>query len=399
MEYLGRIDDQVKIRGYRIELGEIEQALTSHQKTGQCVVIARALNQGADKELIAYTTGEATAEDLKVYLKERLPSYMVPNYYVKLEKIPLTSNGKIDRKALPDPEGTGMQQAKYVAPRTAIERQLIKIWSTFLGVEESTLSIKADFFDLGGNSLKLIKLNNKINNQFNKDFKLRDMFENSTIFKMSLKFKEIEKNKSRTFYRLNSKVKNGHKLLMFPPSKGEGMIYHNLAKLLEGKIEIWTMDYVKKNRKVDIKNYAFRISKSIKFEFGTKKIILGGYSLGFRFAYHIANIMEEQVVKLINIDSPLFRNKFEEYELSKAVKKIEIDRNEVGISSQSFCNEYFDKRISIDIVHFIGSNSIIKNYIPECTISNVEIIYLEGDHSNIFDSNKNLLSIYSYLID
>jgi amino acid adenylation domain-containing protein len=118
LEYLGRMDDQVKIRGYRIELGEIEQALSSHKSSGQAVVIARAINNTTDKELIAYTTGEATAEELKSYLKEKLPSYMVPNYYVKLESIPLTSNGKVDRKVLPDPEGTGLKQGEYVAPRT-----------------------------------------------------------------------------------------------------------------------------------------------------------------------------------------------------------------------------------------------------------------------------------------
>ncbi|MFN4951541.1 MAG: non-ribosomal peptide synthetase, partial [Flavobacteriales bacterium] len=147
LEYLGRIDDQVKIRGYRIELGEIEQVLSSHPNVKQAVVIARALNNSTDKELIAYTTGAATAEELKAYLKEQLPSYMVPSYYVKLDKIPLTSNGKIDRKNLPNPEGTGLEKAEYVAPSTETEKHLIKLWSEVLGVEESTLSIKADFFD------------------------------------------------------------------------------------------------------------------------------------------------------------------------------------------------------------------------------------------------------------
>jgi non-ribosomal peptide synthetase component F len=88
LEYLGRMDAQVKIRGYRIELGEIEQAISSHPHSSQAVVIARAINNTSDKELIAYTTGEATAEELKTYLKERLPSYMVPNYYVHLQCIP-----------------------------------------------------------------------------------------------------------------------------------------------------------------------------------------------------------------------------------------------------------------------------------------------------------------------
>jgi acyl carrier protein len=131
--------------------------------------------------LIAYTTGEATAEELKTYLKERLPSYMVPNYYVKLESIPLTSNGKVDRKALPDPEGTGMQQATYIAPKTETEKRLVKIWSEVLGVEESTLSIKADFFDLGGHSIKAIKALSMIFKEFGVTLAVKDILEDNIM--------------------------------------------------------------------------------------------------------------------------------------------------------------------------------------------------------------------------
>ena len=181
LEYLGRMDDQVKIRGYRIELGEIEQALISHKVSGQAVVIARTINNVTDKELIAYTTGEAKAGELKSYLKERLPSYMVPNYYVKLESIPLTSNGKVDRKALPNPESTGMQQATYIAPKNETEKKLVKIWSEVLGLEEDTLSIKANFFDLGGNSLMAIRLITKIHQTLNIRLMISDLFFNNDL--------------------------------------------------------------------------------------------------------------------------------------------------------------------------------------------------------------------------
>jgi amino acid adenylation domain-containing protein len=182
---LGRIDDQVKIRGYRIELGEIEQSLSSHKSSGQCLVIARAINNTSDKELIAYTTGEATAEELKIYLKEKLPSYMVPNYYVKLENIPLTSNGKVDRKGLPNPEGTGLKQGEYVSPRTEIEKKLVKIWSEVLGIEEDTLSIKADFFDLGGHSIKAIRLLGQVHKQLGVKIALKELFTHPTIEQIS----------------------------------------------------------------------------------------------------------------------------------------------------------------------------------------------------------------------
>jgi amino acid adenylation domain-containing protein len=186
LEYLGRLDDQVKIRGYRIELGEIEQALSSHNKSRHAVVIARAINNAADKELIAYTTGEATAEELKSYLKEKLPSYMVPNYYVHLESIPLTSNGKVDRKGLPDPEGTGLKQGEYVAPRTETEKKLVKIWSEVLGVEKATLSIKADFFVLGGHSIIAIKILSKLSKSLFVKLTINDVL-NENIKALSFK--------------------------------------------------------------------------------------------------------------------------------------------------------------------------------------------------------------------
>jgi acyl-CoA synthetase (AMP-forming)/AMP-acid ligase II len=176
LEYLGRMDDQVKIRGYRIELGEIEQVLTSHTAVSQCVVIARAINNKSDKELIAYTTGEATAEELKAYLKEKLPQYMVPSYYVNLESIPLTSNGKVDRKALPDPEGMGLQQVEYVAPRTEIEKQLVQIWSNLFN--QNQISVITNFTSLGGHSIMAIKALSLIYKHFSITLSVRDILEN-----------------------------------------------------------------------------------------------------------------------------------------------------------------------------------------------------------------------------
>ncbi|MFN5633139.1 MAG: condensation domain-containing protein, partial [Flavobacteriia bacterium] len=189
LEYLGRMDDQVKIRGYRIELGEIEQAISSHPHSSQAVVIARAINNTSDKELIAYTTGEATAEELKAYLKESLPSYMVPNYYVKLESIPLTSNGKVDRKALPDPEGTGMQQATYIAPKTETEKKLVKIWSEVLRSKEE-IGLESDFFALGGDSIKAIQIVARLRNA-GYELKISDVMGSSRLQDMALKLKPL----------------------------------------------------------------------------------------------------------------------------------------------------------------------------------------------------------------
>jgi acyl carrier protein len=196
LEYLGRIDDQVKIRGYRIELGEIEQVLSSYPNIKQVVVIARTLSSNStDKELIAYTTGEATAEELKIYLKEKLPGYMVPSYYVKQESIPLTTNGKVDRKSLPDPEGTGVQQAPYIAPKTETEKKLVKIWSEVLRAKEEEIGLESDFFALGGDSIKAIRLIHLVESQLNSIVKISHLLQNN-VLKDFVKMVEINKSNS-----------------------------------------------------------------------------------------------------------------------------------------------------------------------------------------------------------
>ncbi len=181
IEYLGRIDDQVKIRGYRIELGEIEQVLSSHPSSGQLVVTAISLGNDTAKDLVVYYTGEATSEELQEFLKERLPHFMVPAFYVKLDKIPLNVSGKADRKSLPMPENTGLQKAQYVAPRSETEEQLVIIWADILSIDESEISVKADFFKLGGNSIRAIKVIGKIQKIKGVKLTLRDFFTNPTI--------------------------------------------------------------------------------------------------------------------------------------------------------------------------------------------------------------------------
>jgi acyl carrier protein len=118
---------------------------------------------------------------------------MVPNYYVRLGSIPLTSNGKVDRKSLPDPEGTGLQQVEYVAPRTEIEKHLVKLWSEVLGVEESTLSIKADFLDLGGHSIKAMKLMIMLSKKFGLKSDISFIFANPCMEQMANTIESLNK--------------------------------------------------------------------------------------------------------------------------------------------------------------------------------------------------------------
>ncbi|MGO4294463.1 amino acid adenylation domain-containing protein, partial [Chitinophaga sp. RAB17] len=182
LEYLGRIDAQVKIRGYRIELGEIENAIQEHTAVTAAVVIARSNAEG-DKELVAYIAGSEALNtpDMRAWLGRRLPDYMIPGYFVQLDALPLTSNGKVDKKRLPAPESLGMETGiAYVMPRNETEEKLTLIWQELLGKEK--IGVNDNFYELGGHSFLMIRLLNKVNTTFEKaGIRLIDLMQQSTI--------------------------------------------------------------------------------------------------------------------------------------------------------------------------------------------------------------------------
>ncbi|WP_173965704.1 non-ribosomal peptide synthetase, partial [Flavobacterium collinsii] len=151
LEFIGRKDNQVKIRGYRIELGEIENVLSSVRGISQCCVLAKE-DSNDNKRLVGYVVveGKLDRAALQEQLKLSLPEYMIPMIWVELEEMPLTSNGKLDRKALPDPDSSDLSTKEYVAPRTETEQQLVQIWENLLGVEK--VGVHDNFFELGGHS-------------------------------------------------------------------------------------------------------------------------------------------------------------------------------------------------------------------------------------------------------
>ncbi|SEL41109.1 non-ribosomal peptide synthetase [Paenibacillus sp. OK003] len=161
IEYLGRIDQQVKIRGYRIELGEVETALLKIDSIQEAVVIARE-NEDGSKQLCAYWKGNSslTAKKIRTALADDIPDYMIPSYFVQLEQIPLTSNGKIDRKALPSPQEYMQKGTEYMAPQNPVEQTIISAWEAVLGVQR--ISISDNFFELGGDSIKCIQVSSRL---------------------------------------------------------------------------------------------------------------------------------------------------------------------------------------------------------------------------------------------
>ncbi|HEU5229305.1 MAG TPA: amino acid adenylation domain-containing protein [Ktedonobacteraceae bacterium] len=182
--FIGRVDHQIKLRGYRIELGEIEAVLDQHQAVKESVVsvYTTSTNRGANDHLVAYVVklDQAVSEDdLRTYLLQKLPEYMCPSHFVSLESLPLTANGKIDRRSLPTPETiTGAQEA-FVAPRNALEEMLVSIWQQVLGHEQ--IGVMDNFFQLGGHSLLAAQMLTRLREQLNVDIPLRRMFEEPTI--------------------------------------------------------------------------------------------------------------------------------------------------------------------------------------------------------------------------
>ncbi|HEX2207503.1 MAG TPA: amino acid adenylation domain-containing protein, partial [Longimicrobium sp.] len=179
LEFLGRIDFQVKVRGFRIELGEIEAALADHPSVRHAVAVVREDAPG-DARIVAYVVPHGAApssDELRQMLAKRLPDYMVPTAFVALDAMPLTPNGKVDRKALPAPEWSA--EADYEAPRTATEQTLAALWCELLGVEQAGRT--DGFFALGGHSLRAARLASRVRGVFSIEMPLRAVFEHATL--------------------------------------------------------------------------------------------------------------------------------------------------------------------------------------------------------------------------
>ncbi|MFK7786588.1 MAG: amino acid adenylation domain-containing protein, partial [Crocinitomicaceae bacterium] len=215
LEFVGRKDDQVKVRGYRVEPGEIERAVLKHPKVEETVVTILENPQG-ENELVVYFTASdsAVSELMRAFLRQHLVEYMIPSYYVQLQEIPLTSNGKVDKKSLPIPEGFGQaDRSTYVAPKTELEQKLVDIWTKVLLREQ--IGCQDDFFDLGGHSLKAVRLNNAYQKELSVKLSLRDLLTSTTIASHVKLLEKASKSKGEfipelTEDQISDGVKNGY---------------------------------------------------------------------------------------------------------------------------------------------------------------------------------------------
>ena len=213
IEYLGRIDDQVKIRGFRIELGEIEQCILQHSEVKESVVVAKSLESDESKILIAYVVFKdnmQNIESLKASLKLQLVNYMIPNYFVFLKKMPLTLNGKIDKKMLPLPNKE--KQSNYIAPSNKTQSSLVEIFSSILKLSANAIGITDNFFEIGGHSLTAMSIISRISTSFKIKIKLKEFFINASVEQLDIlisskskeSFFEIETLSKSSSYALSN---------------------------------------------------------------------------------------------------------------------------------------------------------------------------------------------------
>ncbi|SDZ22918.1 thioesterase domain-containing protein, partial [Thermoactinomyces sp. DSM 45892] len=317
LEFMGRIDHQVKVRGFRIELGEIEAALQEHPSIKEAVVLVRE-DEPDDKRLVAYVVGAGSTPEWREHLKAQLPNYMVPSHFVEMETLPLTSNGKIDRKALPRPdrkESNGI----YVAPRDHIEFKLVKIWQDLLSVDE--VSITDDFFSIGGHSLLAIKLLAQIKNEFDKEIEVSSLFQNTILEKLASLIRQKTSSEKSSGLTINLQESEKDPFFCIHPAGGTVFCYIKLAKVLESNCSFYgiqspylEMDPInEKSLKEICSIYVGEIKR--KQPKGPYKI--GGWSAGGIIAYEIARQLLEQgeevsLLALMDSDFSSFRHEITE---------------------------------------------------------------------------------------
>ncbi len=315
IEILGRLNHQVKIREMRIELGEIELQLEQHPSVRQTVVIAKDVLSG-DVSLIAYivpkllsdgSTQTVSITELRSFLKQKLPEYMVPSLFVFLTHLPLTPNGKLDRSALPSPESvTSVRQSNFVAPGNELERQLVAIWEEVLGIQP--IGIKDNFFDLGGHSLLAVRLFAQIERKLLRKLPLNLLLQSGTVEALAHTIKQQElavdlqgeltdlaDNQSNNYWSSVVPIQQkGSKppLFCIHPLGGGVLVYRNLAMYLGPEQPVYGLEPVGLDGKqvplTRIEDMASHYIQQIQLIQPVGPYYIAGYSFGGIVAFEMA---------------------------------------------------------------------------------------------------------------
>ncbi|WP_157722062.1 non-ribosomal peptide synthase/polyketide synthase [Tumebacillus avium] len=301
LEFLGRIDNQVKIRGFRIEIGEIETVLSNHETVEEAVVIAREDTPG-DKRLAAYLTAAPDAAidtaELREHAKSKLPAHMVPAAFVVLDILPLTANGKINRRALPKPDDADVvRENEYLAPRDETEQRLAEIWAQLLGLSE--VGITDNFFALGGHSLLAVRLMSEVQKEFGQKLALQALYQGGTIEGLADALRQASQELPSSLVEVQRGTDADRKPL-FLVHAGGGMVhtYVELARQLGAEHTVYGLQSqgVEEGETplTTIEAMAAHYIAAIRFVQPEGPYLLGGWSLGGVVAYEMARQLREQ---------------------------------------------------------------------------------------------------------
>lgn len=304
LEFVGRIDFQVKIRGFRIELGEIETCLEQHSAIRQAIVLAREDVPG-DKSLVAYVMPHPEqsfdAAEVRSYLKQKLPAYMVPAAFVEMEVFPLTPNGKVDRRALPAPQTVTTASPSIVAPSNATEAKLLQIWEEILGIRG--ISIHDNFFDLGGHSLLVARLFARLEQEFRCSLPMTAIFQAPTITQLAIQLQTALEVPSSPLAEMPSLVrfKEGTAqppLFLVLAFDLDGELYLNLANHYQGDRPIYGLQFYGHNHTrilhTRIPDMAAFIVEQLRLIQPEGPYLLGGQCAGGVIAFEVAQQLQAQ---------------------------------------------------------------------------------------------------------
>ncbi|PJI07373.1 MULTISPECIES: non-ribosomal peptide synthetase [Clostridium] len=364
IECLGRIDYQVKIRGFRIEIGEIENTLLKLEGIKETVVDAKGKEES--KRLCAYYVGEKEYRvgELREELKKSLPDYMLPSYFIKIDKMPLTINGKVDRKALPEPQGKINTGAEYEAARNEMEEKLVKIWEDVLGIRN--VGINDNFFELGGNSIKLVDLLVKMKKQLILNVTMDQLFTNPTIKDIcNLLYSDLGEG-GKFVTRLS--YSGGKNIFAFPPAIGYGYSYLNLVNRIDN-YSIYAFSFI------DNANIIDEYVKSILDTQNEGPFILLGYSGGGNLAFEVAKVLEKkgyEVSDIIMLDSAVKKSVKDNLTYPSKYEVISIMKNFFNIDNFHEFEENIAERAMVNHKKYIQYNN--KNITKEKVKANIYVI-------------------------
>ncbi len=434
IEYLGRNDFQVKIRGFRIELGEIENCLSRYPGVKEAVVLARE-STVENKYLVGYYVADQVLNETAIldYLSKHLASYMLPSVLVHLNKLPLTVNGKVDRQSLPAPQFKAANT--FIAPRNELEEQLCQIYGEVLGADSAKISVDADFFSLGGNSILAIKLMQKVNMQFGTSLVVAEFLINRTILKLA---QRLIKNPSvyQPIIKLNQTI-NRQNLFMVHPAHAGSEVYQELASQLSTQFCCYGVESYNLNMtsKIDslhqLALYYLNHIQQIMQETGQHKYNLFGWSFGGQICLEIAAILEQRGVTDITVylldsvlpdetivrlrgnqDQPLILEELpgnmhelnSEY-LTKVLANLELENQLLNqdISQRLNISKVILFKALLPDTNFEQENfSLLKNYLVNLAQNNLEkviddlhqltIIKLMTSHNKIIGCHEEIVS-------